>query len=109
MKYSSLVFTVLISSSTFAGTIGNNIQLSNLPTASKSYEVSAFTEAEVASAKESVLANCKKDKAEAEAIVAKLGSKVLSSEGCSVTVSGGFYDQNGSDYKVSAKFEVVFK
>ena len=109
MKYSSLVFSLLFSTSTFAGTIGNNIQLSNLPTASKSYEVSAFTEAEASAAKDVVLLNCKKDKAEAEAIIAKLGSKILSSKGCSVSVSGGFYDQNGSDYKIRTEFEVVFK
>ncbi len=109
MKHSAIVFSLMFSSLSFAGTFGNGVQLSNLPTASKTYSVTAFTEAEVAVAKEKIVANCKKDQAEAKAIIAKLGSKVLSSEGCSVNVSGGFYDQAGSDYKVSTQFEIVFK
>lgn len=109
MKHSLVVFSLFFTSISFAGTIGNGVKLSNLPTASKSYSVTALTEAEIATAKEAVVANCKKDKAEAEAIIAKLGSKVLSSVGCSAKVSGGFYDQGGSDYKVETDFEVVFK
>lgn len=109
MKHSLVVFSLLFSSISFAGTIGNGIKLSNLPTASKNYSVSAITEAEVATAKETVVANCKKDKAEAEAVIAKLGSKILSSTGCAVKVAGGYYDMGGSDYKVETEFEVVFK
>lgn len=109
MKHSLVVFSLFISSISFAGTIGNGVKLSNLPTASKNYAVTAFTEAEVATAKETVVANCKKDKAEALAVIAKLGSKVLSSTGCAVKVSGGYFGQGGSDYKVETEFEVVFK
>lgn len=109
MKHSLVVFSLFISSISFAGTIGNGIKLSNLPTASKNYEVIAFTESDVDSKKELVVASCKKDKAEAEAIVLKMGSKILSSKGCSVRVTGGYFGQAGSDYKVVSDFEVVFK
>ena len=110
MKHSLVVISLFISSLSFAGTIGNGITLSNLPKASKSYSKSVFSEADVPATKESVIASCKKDKAEAEAIVVKLGSKILSSEGCMASVRGGYVDQGGSfDYEVTAQFEVIFK
>lgn len=109
MKHSLVVFSLFFTSISFAGTIGNGVKLSNLPTASKSYSVKVISEGEISALFQKVEANCEKDKAEAIAIISKLGSKVLSEEGCKAKIIGGYYDQGGSDMKVETKFEVVFK
>lgn len=108
MKHSLVVFSLFISSISFAGTIGNGVTLSNLPTASKSYVEYALS-ADDQMAKDTVVTKCKYDKVETERAIAKLGAKIITSEGCTPRVSGGFYDQGGSEYKVETEFEVVFK
>ena len=112
MKMTAIVLGLVISSTTFSATILNGITLSGLPTASKSYYKSLNNSTEITDVKVTMEGTCKFDKAAAEALLLKTGSKILASEGCSVNVTDDSYcDQGGcgNGIVVDTKFEITFK
>lgn len=113
MKLTVIVMSLVLSASAFSATVLNGVTLSNLPTASKTYE----KKFEYGSAIDHLLAKtkmreeCLKDKADAEAFITKSGSKVLASAGCAVNVNDkAFCDQGGCEgVSLATSFEVIFK
>lgn len=112
MKLSVLVLGLAISSASFSATILNGVTLAGLPTASKSYYKSLSNSNEIRDVKATMEDTCKFDKAAAEALLLKTGSKILASEGCSANVTDDTYcDQGGcgNGIVVDTKFEITFK
>lgn len=111
MKFSVLVLGLAVTSLSFGATVLNGVKLSGLPTLSKSYSQVAATEADAEALKARMTLLCNQDKARALDYVARLGSKVVTSEGCNVAINGSAYcDQGGcGSITVDTNFEVIFK
>lgn len=110
MKLTAVLALSVFSFSALATTV-NNINFTNLPTASKDYFTAVDYESQVRPAAAIMKADCLKDKAKAEAMVLASGSKIFASSGCEVNVTPGYdADQGGYvPWKVSTRFEVLFK
>jgi hypothetical protein len=111
MKLSVLVLGLAISSASFGATVLNGIYLTGLPTLSKSYSQVAASDSEAEAMKARMTLLCNQDKSRAIDYVAKLGSKVITTEGCEVSVSGyAGCDQGGcGQINVDTSFQVIFK
>lgn len=112
MKYSILFLSLAMSSTVFSASIINDIQLSNLPTASKTYRKVAPSMDEANVLLSEVQKECALDKSSAEAFVVKSGSKILSSSGCKTTIEDRSYCSQagcGEGFVVTTSFEVTFK
>lgn len=112
MKFTAIVLGLAISSAAFSATILNGVKLSGLPTASKFYSKSLSGTSEISNVSADLQASCKADRAAAEALLVKSGSKILASEGCVMNVNSNNYcDQGGCDDSttVDTKFEITFK
>lgn len=108
MKLATVAFGMILSLSSFAAEI-NGIQITGLPTASKSYERVVTVESEVAAAEASVKAACLRDKANAETFTQDKGFNIVSSTGCKVSTRNAYSDMQGPRYEISSSFEVLFK
>lgn len=108
----SIAFAALVFSTVSFATVPNDIVLTNVPTASKSYSQVTFNDSDIAPFKATLEAACVADKKAAEAFVLKTGSKILSSTGCKMDVTDRrYYDQGGpgEGVVITTEFKVLFK
>ena len=110
MKYTAIVFGLMLSLSSFAGEI-NGINYSSVKheTATKSYSDKIMYDHEIESAVQSMTASCKADQAEAEVFIVSEGYRVVSSNGCSVSVDNRNSDMALGGITLSTSFVVLYK